>query len=128
MPPRRLWPKQAVGARISKDVAAYKSNRGRHLALSKLRAHRINLTMSSGAALDVVDAATADYPAITKGMKNESVIEKQGPLSSTSEDILGPNGEQYPTEEEFKTLRRVYGKVNWVSRGLRISIKQETCC
>lgn len=74
--------------------------------------------MSSGAALDIVDAATADYPAIAKGMKNESVIEKQGPLSSTSEDVLGPNGEQYPTEEEFKTLRRVYGKVNWVSEWL----------
>lgn len=74
--------------------------------------------MSSGAALDIVDAATADYPAIAKGMKTESVIEKQGPLSSTSEDVLGPNGEQYPTEEEFKTLRRVYGKVNWVSEWL----------
>lgn len=84
--------------------------------------------MSSGAALDIVDAATADYPAIAKGMKTESVIEKQGPLSSTSEDVLGPNGEQYPTEEEFKTLRRVYGKVNWVSECLQMSTKQEDRC
>lgn len=71
--------------------------------------------MSSGAALDIVDAATADYPAVAKGLKDESIIEKQGPLTSTSEDLMGPNGEQHPTDEEWKTLRRVYGKVNWVS-------------
>jgi hypothetical protein len=28
---------------------------------------------------------------------------------------VGPNGEQYPTEEELVTLRKVYGKVNYVS-------------
>lgn len=72
--------------------------------------------MSSGAALDIVDAAIADYPAVAKGAKDDYVIEKQGPLTSTtSEELEGPNGEQYPTAEDWATLRRVYGKVNWVS-------------
>jgi POT family proton-dependent oligopeptide transporter len=71
--------------------------------------------MSSGAALDIVDAAAATNPAIAKGMTEETILEKQGPISSSSEELVGPNGEQYPTEEETKTLRKVYGKVNWVS-------------
>ena len=70
--------------------------------------------MSSGAALDVIDAAAADYPAVAKGLKDESTIEKQNPLTATSEELLGPNGEQYPTEEDWATLRRVYGKVDWM--------------
>lgn len=70
--------------------------------------------MSSGAALEIVDAATADYPAIAKGMKAESITEKQDPLTSATEELIGPNGEQYPTEEDWATLRRVYGKVNWM--------------
>ncbi|KAF1923903.1 PTR2-domain-containing protein [Didymella exigua CBS 183.55] len=70
--------------------------------------------MSSGAALQIVDAATADYPAVAKGMKDESIIEKQEPHTSASEELIGPNGEQYPTEEDWTTLRRVYGKVNWM--------------
>ena len=32
-------------------------------------------TMSSGAALDIVDAATANYPAIEKGLKEETILE-----------------------------------------------------
>jgi POT family proton-dependent oligopeptide transporter len=71
--------------------------------------------MSSGAALDVVDAAAAINPAIAKGMTDATVLEKEGPISSSSEELVGPNGEQYPTGEETKTLRKVYGKVNWVS-------------
>jgi POT family proton-dependent oligopeptide transporter len=70
--------------------------------------------MSSGAALDIVDAAAANYPAIQKGMKDETILEKE-PISSSSEELVGPNGEQYPTAEELVTLRKVYGKVNWVS-------------
>lgn len=70
--------------------------------------------MSSGAALEIVDAATADYPAIAKGMKDESILEKQEPRVSASDELIGPNGEQYPTPEEWSTLRRVYGKVNWM--------------
>jgi POT family proton-dependent oligopeptide transporter len=71
--------------------------------------------MSSGAALDIVDAAAATHPVVAKGMADATVLEKEGPISSTSEELLGPNGEQYPTEEETRTLRKVYGKVNWVS-------------
>jgi POT family proton-dependent oligopeptide transporter len=71
--------------------------------------------MSSGAALDIVDAAAADYPAVAKGMKDETVLEKQGPIATSDEELVGPNGEQYPTAEEVATLRKVYGKVNWVS-------------
>jgi POT family proton-dependent oligopeptide transporter len=70
--------------------------------------------MSSGAALEIVDAATADYPAIAKGMEAESITEKQDPLTPASEELIGPNGEQYPTEDDWATLRRVYGKVNWM--------------
>lgn len=70
--------------------------------------------MSSGAALDVVEAAAADYPAVSKGMKAANAIEKQEPYTSTSEELTGLNGEQYPTAEDWSTLRRVYGKVNWM--------------
>jgi POT family proton-dependent oligopeptide transporter len=69
--------------------------------------------MSSGAALDIVDAAAANYPAVQKGMRDETVLEKE-PIASSSEELVGPNGEQYPTAEELVTLRKVYGKVNWV--------------
>jgi POT family proton-dependent oligopeptide transporter len=75
--------------------------------------------MSSGAALEIVDAAAANFPAIGKGLKNESAIEKPEPFTSTvpasTDELVGPNGEEYPTEEEWTTLRKVYGKVNWVS-------------
>jgi POT family proton-dependent oligopeptide transporter len=74
--------------------------------------------MSSGAALELADAAAANFPGIEKGLKNESAIEKPAPFTSTvpaSADELGPNGEEYPTDEEWATLRKVYGKVNWVS-------------
>jgi len=75
--------------------------------------------MSSGAALEIVDAAAANFPGIGKGLKNESVIEKPEPFTSTvpagNDELVGPNGEEYPTEEEWVTLRKVHGKVNWVS-------------
>lgn len=71
--------------------------------------------MSSGAALDIVDAATANYPAIEKGLKEETILEKQQAVASSEEALVGPNGEQYPTAEELVTLRKVYGKVNYVS-------------
>jgi POT family proton-dependent oligopeptide transporter len=75
--------------------------------------------MSSGAALEIADAAAANFPGIEKGLKNESAIEKPQPFTSTvpasTDDLVGPNGEEYPTDEEWTTLRKVYGKVNWVS-------------
>jgi POT family proton-dependent oligopeptide transporter len=70
--------------------------------------------MSSGAALDTVVAARADFPAMAKGMKDETVLEKHDALTSSSEEFIGPNGEQYPTPEEWKTLPRVYGKVDYM--------------
>lgn len=70
--------------------------------------------MSSGAALEIVDAALADYPAMAKGSIDKTVAEKHEPYASTSEELIGPNGEQLPTDEEWATLRRVYGKVNWM--------------
>ena len=75
--------------------------------------------MSSGAALEIADAAAANFPGIEKGLKNEFAIEKPQPFTSTvpasTDDLVGPNGEEYPTDEEWATLRKVYGKVNWVS-------------
>lgn len=71
-------------------------------------------TMSSGAALDIVDAAAADYPTVTKSLKNEPSVKKPETYLSTSEELVGPNGEQYPTVQDWSTLRRVYGKVNWM--------------
>jgi|SRR5690242_17800023 len=70
--------------------------------------------MSSGAALDIVDAATADYPAVAKGSIDQAITEKREPQTSASGELIGPNGEQYPTDEDWTTLRRVYGKVNWM--------------
>jgi POT family proton-dependent oligopeptide transporter len=70
--------------------------------------------MSSGAALDIADIAAANVPGLEKGMKDETLYEKRESVVSTDKDLLGPNGEQYPTEEEWGTLRRVYGKVSWM--------------
>jgi len=49
-------------------------------------------------------AAEADYRAGSE--------EKLG--DHTSDILVGPNGEQYPTEEELKTLHRTYGHVPWI--------------
>jgi POT family proton-dependent oligopeptide transporter len=68
--------------------------------------------MSTGANLEIVDAAMAQAFHNTRGSAS---LEKQDKFVSTSENPLGPNGEQYPTEEDWRQLRRVYGKVNWMS-------------
>ena len=60
--------------------------------------------MSSGAVLDIADPAAAECPTVSKGLMGESAVEK----------LVGPNGEQYPTVQDWSTLRRVYGKVNWM--------------
>lgn len=70
-------------------------------------------TMSSGAPLEIADLATAHVLDVSNDFKNET-YEKRESVSSAKEDLVGPSGEQYPTEEEWKTLRRVYGKVNWM--------------
>ncbi|KAH5535266.1 hypothetical protein HBI27_174550 [Parastagonospora nodorum] len=66
--------------------------------------------MSSGAPLEIVDVAAAHVP----DSKDERIFEKRESLSSTKDDLVGPNGELYPTDEEWASLRRVYGKVNWM--------------
>ncbi|KAH7350375.1 peptide transporter PTR2-A [Pyrenochaeta sp. MPI-SDFR-AT-0127] len=70
--------------------------------------------MSSGAALDIVDVATAHVPAVEKDNLNEQVLEKHESLAVADKNLIGPNGEQYPSEEDWRTLRRVYGKVSWM--------------
>lgn len=71
--------------------------------------------MSSGAELDSVEAARANFPAIEKGIVGEKRLEAIASASSQSDDVLvGPNGEQYPTKEELETLPHVVGKVNWI--------------
>lgn len=76
--------------------------------------------MSSGAALEHVDAAMGDFPAVEKGMiHSEKPGVFQGDLKNNAEgsdseisDVLhGPNGEVYPTKEEIQTLRRVCGHI-----------------
>jgi len=71
--------------------------------------------MSSGANLEIVDAAMAHALPAHNDVRASSSFEKQEKFLTTSENLLGPNGEQYPTEEEWQTLRKVYGKVNWMS-------------
>lgn len=72
-----------------------------------------NPAMSSGAAaLDIVDAATANVPALDIETKNHALTSKAESVSSLKDGLVGPNGEQYPSEEDWTTLRRVYGKVD----------------
>jgi POT family proton-dependent oligopeptide transporter len=71
--------------------------------------------MSSGRpALDIIDTTPVDPSATTRHHKDESLHEKQEASTSATERLVGPNGEQYPTDEDWATLRRVYGKVNWM--------------
>jgi hypothetical protein len=66
--------------------------------------------MSSGAPLEIVDVAAAHVP----DLKDEHIFEKRESLSFIKDNLVGPNGELYPTDEEWASLRRVYGKVNWM--------------
>lgn len=71
--------------------------------------------MSSGAAaLDIVDAAMANVPALDNNKKHGALVPKADSVSSLKDDLVGPNGERYPSEEDLTTLRRVYGKVDWM--------------
>jgi POT family proton-dependent oligopeptide transporter len=71
--------------------------------------------MSTGANLEIVDAALANAPPLHNNTRGSASFEKDEKFVSTSEDLLGPNGEHYPTEEDWRKLRRVYGKINWMS-------------
>jgi len=71
--------------------------------------------MSTGANLEIVDAALANAPRLHNGTRGSASLEKHDKFVLTSESLVGPNGELYPTEEDWGKLRRVYGKVNWMS-------------
>ncbi|EMD70065.1 hypothetical protein GGP41_000217 [Bipolaris sorokiniana] len=70
--------------------------------------------MSTGANLEIVDAALAATPAVQNDVRASASFEKKEGFVDTSESLRGPNGEEYPTDEEWATLRRVYGKVSWM--------------
>lgn len=68
--------------------------------------------MSSGANMDFVEAAQGGA---AKELNEEKILSKtDSDIDHKSDDLIGPNGEQYPTAEEMATLRRVYGKINWM--------------
>lgn len=41
-------------------------------------------------------------------------VVNSGSGSDVEGRLRGPNGEEYPTEEELKTLRRVKGPITWI--------------
>jgi len=55
--------------------------------------------MSTGANLEIVDAALVN--ALHNDPRGSASLEKQDKFVSTSESLVGPNGEQYPTEENW---------------------------
>lgn len=64
------------------------------------------------------EAANANFLDV-KGIINEKqqVFKGQTDASdsdSLSDALVGPNGEQYPTSDELKTLRRTHGHVPWL--------------
>ena len=53
---------------------------------------------------------------INYAMGAPTELPADSPVSESEPDTLvGPNGEQYPTTEERRTLRRVYGKIPWTA-------------
>ncbi|PKS05207.1 hypothetical protein jhhlp_008575 [Lomentospora prolificans] len=48
--------------------------------------------------------------------KQETAIQKEDlpRYEPENQSLTGPNGEEYPTDEELETLRRVHGKINWL--------------
>ena len=35
-------------------------------------------------------------------------------VANSTESLRGPNGEEYPSDDELETLRHVHGKVSWL--------------
>ena len=72
----------------------------------------------SGATLEVEEAARGDLGGIFKGSaggeKTALDVRTDVDTDASSEVLVGPNGEQYPTKEELSTLRRVHGHTSWV--------------
>ncbi|KAL9609550.1 MAG: hypothetical protein Q9167_005681 [Letrouitia subvulpina] len=64
--------------------------------------------------LDLAEAAKITAPLGHATMMNdEKSVEFAEGSASGRESLRGPNGEEYPTEEEVKSLRRVCGTVPW---------------
>ncbi len=66
--------------------------------------------MSAAHDLDLADAASAHRP---NPPEKDNVNEKGSQVSDsdTSDVLVGPNGEHYPSPEDLKTLRRTHGHV-----------------
>ena len=62
---------------------------------------------STGAGIEGVGAHEKET-ALSQGAKSPEKV------ADNSESLTGPNGEVYPTDEEFETLRHVHGKVSWI--------------
>lgn len=65
--------------------------------------------------LDLAEAAKVTAPLGHTTMMNEEKNVEFAEGSTSGESLRGPNGEEYPTEEEIKSLRRVCGTVPWSS-------------
>jgi proton-dependent oligopeptide transporter, POT family len=75
--------------------------------------------MSTATGVDTVEMATAtannNVPVSEKGAVEELKGQPRVSDSDSLDDVLvGPNGEQYPTAEELKSLRRIAGHVPWI--------------
>jgi POT family proton-dependent oligopeptide transporter len=76
--------------------------------------------MSSGAAnIESAEAAVANFPAMKEGVVDDVEQDNKARAQvsdkeALNEVLVGPNGEQYPTSEELKTLRRTHGHVPWL--------------
>ncbi|KAI2631326.1 PTR2-domain-containing protein [Hypomontagnella submonticulosa] len=73
--------------------------------------------MSADANRDGVEATHDSLPIADEKAAKLTDIAPTG--SGSGSDIVeghirGPNGEEYPTAEELKTLRRVKGRINWI--------------
>ena len=66
--------------------------------------------MSAAHEVDLAEAAAAHQ---SKGLE-KSFNEKDLSDSEASDVLVGPNGEQYPSTEDLKTLRRTHGHVPWL--------------
>ncbi|KAI0381485.1 POT family protein [Hypomontagnella monticulosa] len=72
--------------------------------------------MSADANRDGVEAAHDSSPIVDEKAAKSTDIAHTGSGSGSDIEvhIRGPNGEEYPTEDELKTLRRVKGRINWI--------------
>ena len=77
----------------------------------------------SGATFEVEAAARGDLGGVLKGApgaeKTALDVKTAGHdldniTDESTEVLVGPNGEQYPTKEELTTLRRIHGHTSWV--------------